>query len=50
MLVPAIAKKDKLEELFALHIYDDDMFLYNGYPYCNKIPDYRHKREYINGL
>lgn len=38
MLVPAIAKKDELEKLFALYIYDD-MFLYNGYPYCNKIPD-----------
>lgn len=39
MLIPAIARKDELEKLFALHIYDDDMFLYNGYPYCNKIPD-----------
>lgn len=39
MLVPAIVKKEELEKLFALHIYDDNMFLYNGYPYCNKIPD-----------
>lgn len=39
MLVPAIAKKAELEQLFAKHIYDEDMFLYNGYPYCNTIPD-----------
>lgn len=39
MLVPAIARKAELEQLFAEHIYDDDMFLYNGYPYCNTIPD-----------
>lgn len=39
MLVPAISKKNDLEQLFAEHIYDDDMFLYNGYPHCNSIPD-----------
>lgn len=39
MLVPAISRKDELEKLFAEHLYDDDMFLYNGYPYCNQIPD-----------
>lgn len=39
MLVPAIARKAELEQLFAEHIYDDDMFLYNGYPHCNSIPD-----------
>jgi len=39
MLVPAIFKKNELEKLFAEHLYDDDMFLYNGYPYCNTIPD-----------
>ena len=39
MLVPAISKKVELEQLFAEHLYDEDMFLYNGYPYCNSIPD-----------
>lgn len=39
MLIPAVAKKSELEALFAEHIYDDDMMLYNGYPYCNKAPD-----------
>ena len=39
MLIPAIVRKEEVEKLFALHIYDDDMFLYNGYPYCNRIPD-----------
>ncbi len=39
MLVPAIARKAELEQLFAERIYDDDMFLYNGYPHCNSIPD-----------
>ena len=39
MLVPAISKKDELEKLFAQHLYDDDMFFYNGYPHCNTIPD-----------
>lgn len=39
MLIPAIAKKEELEMLFAYHLYDDDMFLYNGFPYCNQIPD-----------
>lgn len=39
MLIPAIARKAELEQLFAEHIYDDDMFLYNGYPHCNSIPD-----------
>lgn len=43
MLVPAIARKAELEQLFAEHIYDDDMFLYNGYPYCNSIPDFTPK-------
>lgn len=39
MLVPAISRKDELERLFAEHLYNEDMFLYNGYPYCNQIPD-----------
>ena len=39
MLVPAISKKQELEQLFAEHLYDDDMFLYNGYPHCNMIPE-----------
>lgn len=39
MLVPAIARKAELEQLFAEHIYAEDMFLYNGYPHCNMIPD-----------
>lgn len=39
MLVPAIAKKTELEEQFARRLYDEDMFLYNGYPHCNTIPD-----------
>lgn len=39
MLVPAVSKKIELEQLFAKHLYDKDMFLYNGYPYCNSIPD-----------
>ena len=43
MLVPAIARKAELEQLFAEHIYDDDMFLYNGYPHCNTIPDFSPK-------
>lgn len=40
MLIPAIARKAELEQLFAEHIYDDDMFLYNGYPHYNSIPDF----------
>lgn len=39
MLVPAISKKTELEELFCVHLYDTDMFYYNGYPHCNYIPD-----------
>lgn len=39
MLVPAIVRKTELEKLFAEHLYDDDMLLYNGYPYCNSVPD-----------
>lgn len=39
MLMPAISKKVELEQLFAEHLYDKDMFLYNGYPHCNSIPD-----------
>ena len=39
MLVPAISKKQELEQLFAEHLYDDDMFLYNGCPHCNMIPE-----------
>ena len=37
MLVPAITKKAEIEQKFAEHIYDDDMFLFNGYPHCNTI-------------
>ena len=39
MLIPAIAKEKELEKLFNYHIYDENMFLYNGFPYCNQIPD-----------
>ena len=39
MLVPAIYKEEELRRLFAKHLYDKDMFYYNGYPYCNTIPD-----------
>lgn len=39
MLVPAISRKTELEQLFAEHLYDKDMFFYNGYPHCNMIPD-----------
>lgn len=39
MLIPAIAKKEELEMLFAMHMYDDEMFLYNAYPYYNSIPN-----------
>ena len=37
MLVPAISRKAEVEKLFAEHLYDDDMFLFNGYPYCNTV-------------
>lgn len=39
MLVPAISRKDELEKLFAEHLYDDNMFLYNGYAFCTEPPD-----------
>lgn len=39
MLVPAISRKTELEQLFAEHLYDKDMFFYNGYPHCNSMPD-----------
>lgn len=39
MLVPAILCKEVLERLFAAHLYDEDMFLYNGCPHYNTIPD-----------
>lgn len=38
MLVPAISRKDELEKLFAEHLYDEDMFFYNGYPYSTSMP------------
>lgn len=40
MLIPAIARKDELEQLYAEHLYDKDMFFYNGYPYCNTMPEF----------
>ena len=43
MLVPAILRKDELEKLFAEHIYDEDMFMYNGYPHCNQLPNFTPK-------
>lgn len=39
MLVPAISKKQELEQKFAEHLYDDTMFFYNGYSHCNVLPD-----------
>lgn len=38
-LVPAIRYKTELEKQFAEHLYDDEMFFYNGYPHCNTIPE-----------
>lgn len=46
MLIPAILKKEELERLFAEHIYDDNMFFYNGYSYCNTIPDFTPKENW----
>lgn len=39
MLIPAIAKKKEIEELFARNLYNDNMFLYVGCGHCNYIPD-----------
>ena len=44
MLVPAIYHKEKLEKLFAMHMYDDDMFLYNGFAHCNELPNLKPER------
>ena len=44
MLVPAIYHKEKLEKLFAMHMYDDDRFLYNGVAHCNEPPNLKPER------
>lgn len=39
MLVPAMVVRDELTKLFAEKIYSEDMFWYNGYSFCNTLPD-----------
>lgn len=43
MLIPAIAKKKEIENLFARNLYNDTMFLYDGRGHCNYIPDIKPK-------
>lgn len=43
MLVPAVSVKAEIERKFSEHMYDEDMFLYNGYAHCNRPPDFTPK-------
>ena len=38
MLVPALLYKQEIEQYFMEHLYDYNMFLYNGYAHCNSLP------------
>lgn len=39
MLVPAILYKEEIEKAFAKELYTDSCFYYNGYAYCNGLPE-----------
>ena len=38
MLVPALLYKKEIEDYFTKHLYDYNMFLYNGYAHSNSLP------------
>lgn len=38
MLVPALLYKKEIEDYFIKHLYDYNMFLYNGYAHSNSLP------------
>lgn len=43
MLVPAITKKEDLEELFSAEIYKEDFFYYTGWAHTHELPDIKPK-------